>query len=717
MFAAPFIVASLLVIALGLMALLIRGDSLVRVGLLGVVASVLPWSAGSAYSMTLQDPDQVERVARIYMSSVSLIGPAMMFLVLAIVRRVSRHRLLLAFATACALATSVLSWTTHLVVDGVWLIPWGTYYPLSGGPVGILHVVQFVVWAGLGGAIASRAQARERSARRRVNTRLIVVGLVLATTGAADLLLFSGYGVFPFSSVSAIGAMGMFIFALATQDLMHMRGFDRAGLYELVAVAFVGCSVFVIAIAVDGSPVASSPLVAAFVFAPVLLLAHVTVTELRRGLANQTRRDTNDQRDRRVDAYIDSVTNAQDRAALAEQLASLIEGFFGLANMRLLVLDQEQWRPLSGAAPEHTVRLDARARAWLVANRLPLVDEDLPSRRLGGLRRPIESLLRSLDAEVLIPLVDRANLVGAIISDQPGDGRALREEDAAALMQIADATAGALTYVDLLDAAEQQVEVAREVEVAAAVQRARTPGQHRTRYSACEIVQHYAPASSFSGSFWTHCELTDGRILVAMGEVAGDGVPTALISGAVLGAAETAAVMLGSGLDVISFMGLLNASLLEVGGDTHAMSVFAAVFDLDEMRVTFANAAHPAPYRCRGPVDERGRAQLRALMSRGTPLGVREPPLAAATLAILPGDVVLLHSAPLVGSRSPEGVEFGDRRVQHFLRRHVPSAGPALCEILVDHALTHYGPSGPEGDVAVIAVHIDAQDEAGHDTP
>jgi serine phosphatase RsbU (regulator of sigma subunit) len=169
--------------------------------------------------------------------------------------------------------------------------------------------------------------------------------------------------------------------------------------------------------------------------------------------------------------------------------------------------------------------------------------------------------------------------------------------------------------------------------------------------------------------------------------------------------------MLGASADVMSVLQILNESVTGVGGSEYAMSCFAALFDAEAGTVTYANAGHPFPYVCREPAEGQriDRAQLRALVSRGTPLGSDELILSAACTELESDDIVVFFSDSVVDLLSPEGVPYGDRRLQRVLRSRVRGAGDRACKVILDDAMAHYGNRALDDDINLIVVRLQSQ--------
>jgi len=706
------LVVSLVVSAL--ITALTRGNELIRASLLVLVVATLPYSVCQMVIGSCTDPAIAESLSRFWVGTISFAGPALMLSLLAISGRFERHRLLIAVAFSLALVSCVVALNTELVIEGVWKTPWGLWYPRAG-PLNDLHVGQVVLWAGVGFYLSRRGKQLE-TARQRAATRRIAIMIALASLAITDALLAHGHGVFPFGVVPVLAGVLVVTIGTVRHDLLHSRGFDRAGAYEIAVICLLGVVLVGAIWLLDSIAGIHSPLILAVCLAPLLAGAHLGLMAIRtrvRGEASSVASDA----DRALEEFVEIASRARKENTLAAQLSDLLCLHAGLARARLFAADAEgQLSPVSvndaedGAqeAAANDVNVDARVRPWLIANRAPLVAEDLPTMRLGGLRAPVESFLVALNAEIALPLVDRGQLVGVIAASAPPSGRALRDAEREILQHAGKAAAQAMTYVRLLHEAEARVEVAKEVEVAAAVQHARAAGEQRLRYSGCEIIGYYQPASQFGGHWWSAHELADGRVLVVLADVCGQGVSAALVSFTAEGACETAQRMLGAATDVMSVLQILNETVMGVGGSQYAMSCFAALFDLEDRTVTFANAGHPFPYICRQPAEGQriDRAQLRALVSRGTPLGSDELILSAARMDLEPDDVVVFFSDSVVDLLSPEGVPYGDRRLQRVLRSRVRGAGERACKVILDDAMTHYGNRAVDDDINLIVVRL-----------
>lgn len=694
----PFLCVSAGLLVLGLLATSIRGDGNIRAAVLAVSGISLLWSGGASVTASCRDPAIAADLLRFYVGVVPLVGPALLFLLLAVAGRIERHRILLGIAVLSASCTTAIAWSTDFMVMGAWLTDWGLYYS-HAGPFNAPVALNVVAWP-LAGVLVTRRVAS--SERRRTQARRVAFLLVIVVTGASDALLARGIGVYPFSFIPAGIAVGGLIHAILRQDLLHARGLDLAGVFEVAMLVVAGALVLIGLLLLPGD---AGPVAVAAVAVPIFAAGQAGVLIARRHLASR-RQQVDSAADRALEEFVDASEGAASEADLAEALAELLRTHTGLSGGRLYVTDAAgRWLAADG---DGIIAVDARVRAWLIANPEIVVIEDLPARALGGLREPVQGFMALLDAEIVVPLVDREKLVGAITAVEPPGGRALRDQEQELVRQAAQAAARSLTYLALFREAAERMEVAREVEVAAAVQHARSPGERIQSLAGCQLVSYYQPAAQFGGDWWTAHELADGRLLVVIGDVTGHGVPAALISATVEGACETAQRMLGTSFEVLALLELLNHTVREVGGDDYSMSCFAALIDPDAGTVSFANAGHPFPYVVRSPAEPGDRAVLRALVSRGTLLGADRPYLTATSAALEPDDVLVFYSDSLVDSRGPDRQPFGERRFQRLLRTRLRAAGEGGARLIMSEANAHYGTEPIVDDITLLVVRLGA---------
>ncbi|HSS47728.1 MAG TPA: PP2C family protein-serine/threonine phosphatase, partial [Thermoanaerobaculia bacterium] len=184
------------------------------------------------------------------------------------------------------------------------------------------------------------------------------------------------------------------------------------------------------------------------------------------------------------------------------------------------------------------------------------------------------------------------------------------------------------------------------------------------RLAGVDIAHAYLPASEVGGDFYDVLALEDGRLAVAVGDVAGHGVS----SGLIMSMAKSAlAVQVTFDPEVAAVFNTMNRTVYQTARKRLLTTLCYAVIDPRRLEMFYASAGHLHPYR----IGATG--QVEPLESIAYPLGVRGAlPVEVRTAKLAPGDTLFLFSDGVVEARREGNDEmFGFERLEESLARHV----------------------------------------------
>ena len=184
-----------------------------------------------------------------------------------------------------------------------------------------------------------------------------------------------------------------------------------------------------------------------------------------------------------------------------------------------------------------------------------------------------------------------------------------------------------------------------------------------------EIAHSYLPASEVGGDFYDVLALDDGRLALAVGDVAGHGVS----SGLVMSMAKSAlAVQVTFDPAVESVLTTLNRMVYQSARRRLLSTLCYALLDPRSRELTYASAGHVFPYR----ISQEG--EVDPLVSESYPLGVRDQlEIRVRQQPLRAGDTLFFYSDGLVEATAEEDDDpFGFDRLQESLRR-LAGQGPA----------------------------------------
>ena len=223
----------------------------------------------------------------------------------------------------------------------------------------------------------------------------------------------------------------------------------------------------------------------------------------------------------------------------------------------------------------------------------------------------------------------------------------------------------------------RQAQLDAELEAAREVQRVLVP-EHRGTVPGFAVETVYEPARQVGGDFFQFIPTGEGGLLIVIGDVAGKGLPAAMLVsvlvGAICGLSEYTK-------DPAELLAGLNERLVGRSGDGFSTALAALI--AANGRVMIANAGHLSPYLDGNEVELPG----------ALPLGVASSTLYETTEFHLdPGSRLTFYSDGVIEAQRPDGELFGFERAREVSMKSAAE--------IVDTAKRF----GQEDDITVVTV-------------
>jgi sigma-B regulation protein RsbU (phosphoserine phosphatase) len=201
-----------------------------------------------------------------------------------------------------------------------------------------------------------------------------------------------------------------------------------------------------------------------------------------------------------------------------------------------------------------------------------------------------QETLKRADTAMLVPIASKDRLLGIIqlgrrLSDLP-----FSREDKQLLSAVASQMALSIENSQLVRRMAEEERLRHELEVAAQVQRRLFPETpERETIELCGVCH---PARGVGGDYYDFLSFDNGRIGVAVADVAGKGISAALLMSIVQASLRSQAPSDGKLTDLVASM---NSLLFRSTGPNGYASFFYAQFDERSRRFTYVNAGHNPP--------------------------------------------------------------------------------------------------------------------------
>jgi sigma-B regulation protein RsbU (phosphoserine phosphatase) len=345
--------------------------------------------------------------------------------------------------------------------------------------------------------------------------------------------------------------------------------------------------------------------------------------------------------------------------------------------------------------------------------------------------------LRSAHPSLLIPIASNGHLHGLIslghrLSDLP-----YAEEDKRLLLVVANQIATFIENMKLISRMAEEERVAREMEMAAEVQRHLFPADG-LEDDALEIYGMCLPALGIGGDYYDYFDMDGRRTGIAIADVAGKGIAAALLMSTVQASLRCQLISKDRPLgDVVSSM---NRLLRRSTGDGGYATFFLAEFDRTTYDLTYVNAGHNPPILVRGTRASQGwkAGELLAMVgtprsflnkSAGTSAGLAvsvadEPmvrmlttggpiigtflnePYEQETIHLQSGDILVVYTDGVTEALNPVGVEFGEEKLRSILIESLHLSARESAEKIIAKVLEWQGKASQHDDVTLIVAKV-----------
>lgn len=246
--------------------------------------------------------------------------------------------------------------------------------------------------------------------------------------------------------------------------------------------------------------------------------------------------------------------------------------------------------------------------------------------------------------------------------------REFTAEDLELMCSIVAQISLAVENANLHEKLLQQREAQRDLEFATQIQLGFLPNE-RPHLPGYEFSDYYEAAMRVGGDYFDYVQLTDGRMAVALGDVAGKGVPASLLMARLYSSARFHLLTQKS---LAQAMSGLNAEIASSGLGHRFITFVTAVVDHKKHEITICNAGHLPPLLRRAD----GTVESLALAESGMPLGVAaSQEFRESVVPIAAGDMVTLYTDGVTEAMNGDNEIYGRARLEKFL-----SQGPSTVD-------------------------------------
>src|SRR6266516_2296793 len=297
-------------------------------------------------------------------------------------------------------------------------------------------------------------------------------------------------------------------------------------------------------------------------------------------------------------------------------------------------------------------------------------------------------------SEMVAPIISNNEVIG-VFDLESDELNAYSNDDLDVLMLLASQVAIIIEKVMLHEQLIEKQRLQTQLEVARQVQLELLPARD-PQLDSFDISAYNFPTEEVSGDYYDWMRIYDDQIGIVIADVAGKGVPAALLM-AFLRASLRAASHIGYATHIS--MSKVNYLLWESIERNQFDTAFYGLLDATNRTLAYTNAGHNPPLL----MDAEGNARF--IDRGGVPLGMfRDTRYYEYYLTLEPGELLLLYTDGVTEANNPEGQEYGTDRLVRALKDSRHLSARALIDFIQHDVLEWTDGLGATDDITFFVI-------------
>jgi serine phosphatase RsbU (regulator of sigma subunit) len=302
----------------------------------------------------------------------------------------------------------------------------------------------------------------------------------------------------------------------------------------------------------------------------------------------------------------------------------------------------------------------------------------------------VQQQIRSMLA---VPLQTDNRVIGLIYLDSPHFVHEFTKDDLNLLTVMANVAAIRIEHARLAEVEQAEKLLASELQQAAQIQRRLLPAVAPV-VAGLELAGYNTPCRTVGGDYYDFIPYEDGRVAILVGDVAGKGMPAALLVSSLQARVQ---VLFDEPDQLDSRVTRLNRAIKTNCPDNRFITFFIGVLDPQEGCFTYCNAGHNE-----GIVVHRD-GSVERLEATGLILGIMAGAVYAKQVCqIEPGDLLVLFSDGISEASRLDGEDFGEDRLVELLREHRSESAQAIIETVIQRVTEFIAGAPPADDITIV---------------
>ena len=333
-----------------------------------------------------------------------------------------------------------------------------------------------------------------------------------------------------------------------------------------------------------------------------------------------------------------------------------------------------------------------------------IINQSAPKSFLVKDELPWQSDKKDHLAIISTPIIrsDSGRAIGGIVLElrtlaQPWDKKSLRNLFSAT-QALADQISSTIKQTETYENSLDFQQITQELRLAGQIQASFLPNKFPP-IPGWQLAVTLLPARETSGDFFDVIELSDDRLGILVADVADKGVGSALYMALSRTLIRTYAEEYDAEPEVVFFAA--NNRLLKDARANLFITLFYGILDPIAGTLTYCNAGHNPPYLIRSSDQE----SVESLTRTGIAMGIEaNSTWSTDTVAIEPGDILVLYTDGIPDARDQDGDFFNDEAIIEIVRENSDRAAHEIQSSIINEVQKFSADTPQDDDITLMVL-------------
>ena len=277
------------------------------------------------------------------------------------------------------------------------------------------------------------------------------------------------------------------------------------------------------------------------------------------------------------------------------------------------------------------------------------------------------------------PLISPNGLIGSLVLFNKRDSRGFSKKDGRFLGVVAAQAAKEIENARLYEREKKLISKEIEFDIGQKIQREFLP-KSALSHSECDVWGFNKPAIELSGDYYDYVNISNKRLFLSIGDVAGKGIPAALLMANAM-ATLRSHLYRSDKISLIDMANSLNHLIYQYSDEIHYITTIFGLFDFETRRFQYINAGHLSPLL----IKENG--MIIGLSDRNIIIGsFLESEYTVNEIILEANDLLFLYSDGITEASAKDDTEFGEEKLKKLLignrDKPIHQIGPVILKTL-----------------------------------